>query len=62
MCTTCLPGALRGPKRVSDALRMELQMVSSFHESVRNQTQILCKSNWCFYVLSQLSSLELQLN
>lgn len=37
-----LPAEVR---RVSDPLKIELQMVVSHHKSARNQTQVLCKGN-----------------
>ena len=38
-------GALRGWKRVSDPLELELWVMVSHRVSGRNQTWVLCKSN-----------------
>lgn len=43
----CVPRAchaLRGRKRASYPLGLELQMVQSCHVGARSQTQVLCKS------------------
>ena len=34
MCVTCIPGALRGEKRVSDPLKLDLQRIVSCHMGV----------------------------
>lgn len=31
MCKTCVPGASRGQKRVSDPVELELQMLVNYH-------------------------------
>lgn len=47
MYTTSVPGALRGKRKASDSLDLELQAVVSFHVDTRNQTQVFCKSRKC---------------
>jgi hypothetical protein len=46
-CTTCLPGAFRSQKRVSDLLELELQMVVSPYVGAWNF--------WILWKSSQLS-------
>lgn len=43
------------PQRAPDPLDLQLRMVVSHHLAVRNQTQVLCNSSKCFYLLSHLS-------
>jgi hypothetical protein len=45
MCTVYLPGSLKGWKRVSYVLELELQMAMSHHVAAENGTQVLSKSN-----------------
>lgn len=45
LCTTCIPGALRSPKRESDPLVLELLMVVSHQVCARNWTSVLCKKS-----------------
>lgn len=48
MCTTYMPGACGGQKRVLDPSKIELQMFASYHVSSGKQTSVLCKNNKCF--------------
>lgn len=49
-------------RRSEEGVRPQLQEVVSCYLGVRgNQTKILCRSNKCFKLLHQLSSLELGL-
>lgn len=50
-----MPGAFRGQKRVSDPLRLELQMVVSCHMDSGNWAWVLCKSSQCSKLLGHLS-------
>lgn len=43
----CVPCALRGQKKTSDSLELELQIVLNCHVGPRSQTQGLCKNNKC---------------
>lgn len=48
-------GALRGQKRASDCLALELQMVMT-NRGIGNQTQVLCRNSWHPHPLSRLCS------
>lgn len=48
MCTTYMPGACGGQKRVLDPLKIELQMFVSSCVSSGKQTSGFCKNNKCF--------------
>lgn len=54
-CTTEVPGACEG-KRTSSSLELKLQMVVSHHVSAENQTRVLQKNSWYFYLLNHFSS------
>lgn len=47
-CTTCLPGVLRGQKRVWGPLNLELQRVASCHTGAENESQDPVKGRQCF--------------
>lgn len=53
---TCMPCALRGQKKTSDSLELELQIVLNCHVGPRSQAQGLCKNNKCSYSLGHLFS------
>ena len=44
-CFVCMPGTLRGKKRLSNPLELDLRVVSS-HVGTRNQTQVLWKNSF----------------
>lgn len=52
----CVPGASEGWKRVSDPLKLELQIGVDCHVSAGNQTWALYKSSKFSYLPSQLFS------
>lgn len=41
----CVPGILRGQKRASDSLELELRMVIIHHVGAGNERGALCKGN-----------------
>lgn len=43
-CATCVLGALRGQKRVSDTLELGVETVVSCHIAAANQTLVLWKN------------------
>jgi len=44
LCTTCVPGALRGQKGILDLQEQELQTVVSHHVDAKNWSQVLLKN------------------
>jgi hypothetical protein len=52
MCVSSVEGS---QKRVSNQIKLDLQIVVSYYVSVGNQTGILCKSSWYSELLSHLS-------
>lgn len=45
--TTCVSGAYRGQKKVSNPLELEIQIDVSPQVDGKNQTRVLCTSNKC---------------
>lgn len=54
--------AFEDQRRVLDALGLELQVVVSQSVGTCNQTHILCNSNKCMFLLSHLSSPQINFN
>lgn len=56
MCTTSMPSALGGQKKILDPLEQELWVVVSHHVGAKNQTWVLSKTSQCFSQLNHVSS------